>query len=65
MHLSYSPQSATIYQFPLSIRDAVERARAEAKTIAELRTTRLTDAAVGAGWYHEAAIREADLTSTS
>lgn len=59
MHASYNPPSAKIYDFPLNVRRAVERAHQEARVSAEAHS-RVT--IVGGSWYHDAAIREAELT---
>lgn len=62
MQVSYNPPSAKIYQFPVSVRRAVERAHEDAKFSAEAQA-RVT--VVGGSWYHEAAIREAELANKS
>ena len=62
MQVSYNPPSAKIYQFPVSVRRAVERAHEEARFSAEA-NARVT--VVGGSWYHEAAIREAELANKS
>ncbi|ACA18912.1 hypothetical protein M446_4571 [Methylobacterium sp. 4-46] len=51
-------ETAKIYQFPLRNRAAPAARRPQAE--AGERATRYADAAFGAGWYHEAAIQDAD-----
>lgn len=58
MHLHEG--SARIYEFPKRGRFAVGGARQEAKAGADAASTRPAKAVVGSGWYHEAAIQEAE-----
>jgi hypothetical protein len=53
-------ESATIYQFPVGGRQAAGGRRAEAKAAAPAEAPRVAKAICGSGWYHEAAIQEAD-----
>jgi hypothetical protein len=50
-------ESAKIYQFPARGRFAANQ-RDETKTIAALTSQQGVKAAVGSGWYHDAAIEE-------
>jgi len=50
-------ESAKIYQFPARGRFAADR-RDETKTVAALTSQQVVKAAVGSGWYHDAAIQE-------
>jgi hypothetical protein len=51
-------QSAKIYQFPARVRKAVDGRRQETDPAVDLVSPRVSLAAVGSGWYHEAAIQE-------
>jgi hypothetical protein len=51
-------ESAKIYQFPARVRKAVDGRREETDSAVELVSPRVSLAAVGSGWYHEAAIQE-------
>lgn len=64
MTTSFHTGSATIYEFPVRNSVTSRRAREGAKPVAEItdiRVARVCDAAFGSGWYHEAAIEEAEL----
>jgi Protein of unknown function (DUF2735) len=51
--------SAKIYQFPAGGRSAAGTRRLEEiKTTTELASSRVSEAACGSAWYHEAAIEE-------
>ena len=51
--------SAKIYQFPAGGRSAAGTRRLEEiKIAAELASSRVSEAACGSAWYHEAAIEE-------
>jgi hypothetical protein len=52
-------ESAKIYQFPARGRFSANQ-RDEAKPTATLTSQQVVKAAVGSGWYHEAAIEEAE-----
>jgi len=54
-------ESAKIYEFPLSARSIARGLRQEASPVAELAPQRVSKVAFGSGWYHEAAIQEAEL----
>jgi hypothetical protein len=56
--------SARIYQFPIRDRTAKVGHRDSQKAIANLASTRLQNADFGSGWYHEAAIGEAEQART-
>jgi hypothetical protein len=51
--------SAKIYQFPVGGRSATGTRRLEEiKSAADLASSRVSEAACGSAWYHEAAIEE-------
>ena len=54
-------ESAKIYQFPVRGRFAASVQRDE-KPTANLTSQQVVKAAAGSGWYHEAAIEEAERT---
>jgi Protein of unknown function (DUF2735) len=61
MNTSLNHGSAKIYQFPAGGRAALGGRRLEeTKTVADLGSPRVSEAACSSGWYHEAAIREAE-----
>ncbi len=62
MNTSLNHGSATIYQFPAGGRAALGGRRHEAvKTATDLASSRVSEAACGGSWYHEAAIQESKL----
>jgi hypothetical protein len=59
MNTSFNRGSARIYQFPAGGRAALgEPRQEEAKVAADAASLRVSEAACGSGWYHEAAIQE-------
>jgi hypothetical protein len=60
MTTRFHRQSAKIYQFPIGMRTAPDVHRKENEGVAELKMSQFSDAAFGSGWYHEAAIQEAE-----
>ena len=55
--------TAKIYQFPTRGKAGIGENREKAKPVApvaDVTSQRFVDAADGSGWYHEAAIQEAD-----
>jgi hypothetical protein len=60
MNNSVNHGSANIYQFPARVSGSFEGRRHEGKIPSAVRSPRVYEAAVGAGWYHEEAIRESD-----
>ena len=63
MNTNVSQGSARIYQFPAGGRAALGGKRREQfKPLAEQPSVRVNEAASGSGWYHEAAILEAERT---
>jgi hypothetical protein len=52
--------SAKIYQFPVRARAVTGGHRDELKPSVDVASSRVAKAAVGSGWYHEAAIQEAE-----
>lgn len=52
--------SAKIFQFPVRVRAAAAGHRDEPKPSVDVASSRVAKAAVGSGWYHEAAIQEAE-----
>jgi hypothetical protein len=60
MNTSLNHGSAKIYQFPAGGRAALGGRRLEeTRTSTDLGAARVSEAAVGGSWYHEAAIQEA------
>jgi hypothetical protein len=59
MTTSLNHGSAKIYQFPAGGRSAAGGRRyEETRSVTDLASPRVSDAACGDGWYHEAAIQE-------
>ena len=59
MNTSLNHGSAKIYQFPAGGRAAFGGRFNETKPSTDLSASRVSEAAVGGSWYHEAAIQEA------
>jgi hypothetical protein len=57
---SLSRQTAKIYQFPVKSRTDETGQATNAKQVADLGTPQYARTESGSGWYHEAAIREAE-----
>jgi len=53
-------RSARIYQFP--VRSVARAAEERSKPVMDVSSVRYPAAAFGSGWYHEAAIQEAERT---
>ena len=53
-------ESAKIYQFPRKGAVSVEARHAKTKSASDLKSTPFVEVAFGSGWYHDAAIRDAD-----
>jgi hypothetical protein len=53
-------ESAKIYQFPSRISTTVDGHRDEVKSATTLTSPRVAEAASGSGWYHDAAVKEAE-----
>ncbi|WP_213742778.1 DUF2735 domain-containing protein [Bradyrhizobium sp. dw_411] len=61
MNTSLNHGSAKIYQFPVGGRAAFGGRRLEeTRTSTDLSPSRISEAAVGGSWYHEAAIQESN-----
>jgi hypothetical protein len=61
MNTNLGQGSARIYQFPAGGRAALGGRRYEqAKSLSDLVSARVNEAACSGSWYHEEAIREAD-----
>jgi Protein of unknown function (DUF2735) len=61
MNTNVSQGSARIYQFPAGGRAALGgKRREEFKPLADQASVRVSEAACGSGWYHEAAILAAE-----
>ena len=61
MTTSLNQGSAKIYQFPAGGRSALGGRRyEETKTVTDLASTPVSEAASASGWYHEAAIQESN-----
>jgi hypothetical protein len=52
--------TAKIYRFPAGGKAGIGERREQMKSIADLKPQQFADAAAGSGWYHEAAIQEAE-----
>jgi hypothetical protein len=52
--------TAKIYRFPAGGRAGIGERREQVKPIADVKSQQFADAADGSGWYHEAAIQEAE-----
>lgn len=64
MNTSFNHGSAKIYQFPAGGRAALGGRRyEEAKAALDFIPSRVSEAACGSGWYHEAAIQESKPAS--
>jgi len=66
MTTSLNRGPAKIYQFPARVRSALGGYREEAKPGEKLaepnfKSLRVSEAACGSAWYHEEAVREAEL----
>jgi hypothetical protein len=60
MTTSSHRESAKIYQFPSGGRTSLRASGEPAEATAELASRRVAKTACGSGWYHEAAIEEAE-----
>jgi hypothetical protein len=60
MEISSTRQSATILTFPTAARASASNLGGKAKFAAELASLRNVRTDYGSGWYHEAAIAEAE-----
>jgi hypothetical protein len=60
MTTSLGRESAKIYQFPVRVRAMAGGHREQAKPVADHMSPRAANAAYGDGWYHEAAVQEAE-----
>jgi Protein of unknown function (DUF2735) len=58
MNTGFNHGSAKIYQFPAGGRAALGRRHEETKAAVDPSSLRVSEAACGGGWYHEAAIQE-------
>lgn len=58
MNTSLDHGSAKIYRFPAGGRAALGRRQEEAVAAIDSVSPRVSEAACGEGWYHEAAIQE-------
>jgi hypothetical protein len=62
MTTSFRHESAKLYIFPTKIPKGAVGRRGLAKPVAELRPQHLPEVEFGGGWYHEAAVQEAERT---
>lgn len=60
MNTSLNQGTAKIYQFPAGGRSAAGTRRIEEIKSADLASARVSEAACGDGWYHQAAILESN-----
>ncbi|GGC60572.1 DUF2735 domain-containing protein [Chelatococcus reniformis] len=65
MTTGFERPSAQIYQFPLGGRAVLARRRDETRSAAEPTPASTPAIAAGSGWYHEAAMQEADRSRKS
>ena len=61
MTMSHEDRSAEIYQFPLRGRFAAASRREESNSVPGVTASQLATTVFGSNWYHEEAIREAEL----
>jgi hypothetical protein len=62
MNTSLNHGSAKIYQFPVGGRSALNSHRQAAQASTELAAVRGAKGVTTSGWYHEAAVQEAEQT---
>ncbi len=62
MTTSFRQESAKLYIFPTKIPKGAAGRRGLIKPVAELRPLDLPEVQFGSGWYHEAAVQEAERT---
>ena len=60
MSASSHTGSAKIYEFPMRGRFAIGGGREDVKAGANVASPRIPKTVAGSGWYHEAAIQEAE-----
>jgi hypothetical protein len=60
MTRSLHQESAKIYQFPVQTRTAGASYCGPSRPVTDIRTTQYVHVDCGAGWYHEAAIQDAE-----
>jgi len=53
-------ESAKIYQFPTRAPPSGDGRRGKTKSAVDLKTVQFAEVSFGSGWYHDAAIRDAD-----
>ena len=58
-------ESAKIYQFPARGRFAANHHREDAKPVVDLAPSQVVKVVASSGWYHDAAIQEAERTRKS
>ncbi len=60
MITNFDRGSAKIYQFSARVRTATDGDRGKAKPTADFASPRVSETTFGSGWYHEAAVQDAD-----
>jgi hypothetical protein len=60
MTMNLGRESAKIYQFPTKVPLSADARRTKVKSTVDLKNTPPIEITYGSGWYHDAAIREAD-----
>jgi len=60
MTTNFSTGSATIYQFPARLRGSVGGRCEETNVAEDFTSLRIAKTVFGSGWYHEAAVEEAE-----
>lgn len=60
MSTAFTHESAKIYTFPKRVRIKADTHGDQANSIVSPASPRIANVAAGSGWYHEAAIEEAE-----
>jgi hypothetical protein len=61
---NFGRETAKIYQFPVRRPPNADARRQRSKPAADLNSTQLPEVEFGSGWYHDAAIRDAERNRT-
>ena len=62
MSTTFRHEGAKIYEFPRKVRTAAGGPRRQNQSDADLRSRPNPDVEFGSGWYHEAAVQDAERT---
>jgi hypothetical protein len=60
MESNFSRETAKIYQFPVRRPSSADLRRQRSKPAADLSLIQVSEVSFGSGWYHDAAIRDAE-----